>query len=223
MPIRIWNVRLAVEPAAMVTVCPRVAVSTAGRPPNHAQMSPANGGDAPPPVLQLPASQSGVPKLVEVSGFQNVLGMPPVSKPPSTMTWLQAGRSAERGASVACVVSGAADAATRSDADLRAPVRGRVLPTGRLLSNLRLLRTLRLDRLQHPPGGEHDDAGHCQPLYETLAHDDRLLHVLHPLIRVALKCKLRAGPPDAHHSSDSHTLPARWIPCARDSLLLVIA
>ena len=56
VPIRIWKVRAAVEPAAMVTVCPRVAVSTAGRPPNHAQMSPANGGDAPPPVLQLAAS-----------------------------------------------------------------------------------------------------------------------------------------------------------------------
>src|SRR6266850_3691249 len=56
-------------------------------PPNQAQKAPVRGGDAPPPVPHEGTSQSGVPKLVDVSGFQKVFGIPPVSKPPSTINW----------------------------------------------------------------------------------------------------------------------------------------
>src|SRR5688500_12540103 len=86
VPIRIQKRSSAVLPAAIVTVCPRVAVSGAGMPPNQAQIRPVRGGEAPPPVPHEALSHSGVPKLVEVSGSQNVLGIPPFSKPPSTMT-----------------------------------------------------------------------------------------------------------------------------------------
>jgi cobalt-zinc-cadmium efflux system protein len=89
VPMRISKVSEAV-PTGIVIVCPRVASSGAGMPPNQAQKAPANGGEAPPPVPQDGTSQIGVPKFVEVSGFQNVLGMPPVSKPPSTISSLQA-------------------------------------------------------------------------------------------------------------------------------------
>ncbi len=44
--------RVADEATGMVTVCPRVAVSGAGMPPNHDQNAPVRGGEAPPPVPQ---------------------------------------------------------------------------------------------------------------------------------------------------------------------------
>jgi hypothetical protein len=62
-------------------------------PPNQSQKAPFNGGEAPPPVPHEGTSHNGVPKLVEVSGFQNVLGMPPVSNPPSTITLLEQGEA----------------------------------------------------------------------------------------------------------------------------------
>jgi len=49
-PILIQNVSVAGPPDGIVTVCPSVDVSGAGMPPNHAQISPVRGGDAPPPV-----------------------------------------------------------------------------------------------------------------------------------------------------------------------------
>src|ERR687883_917814 len=90
VPLRIQKFRVAVEFEGMVTVCPRVASSGAGMPPNHAQIRPVRGGDAPPPVPHEALSQSGVPKLVDVSGSQVELGIPPFSKPPSTITLEQA-------------------------------------------------------------------------------------------------------------------------------------
>jgi len=83
--MRIQKLRVAV-PAGITTLCPKVAVSGAGMPPNQAQMRPVRGGEAPPPVPQEALSHNGVPKLVEVCGlFQIVLGIPPVSNPPSRM------------------------------------------------------------------------------------------------------------------------------------------
>src|ERR1043166_10269687 len=72
VPIRIQKLRVAEPPDGNAIVCPSVAVSTAGIPPNQSQKAPVRGGEAPPPVPQEGTSQSGVPKLVEVSGFQNV-------------------------------------------------------------------------------------------------------------------------------------------------------
>jgi hypothetical protein len=60
-------------------------------PPNQSQKAPVRGGEAPPPVPHDGTSHNGVPKLVEVSGFQKVFGMPPVSKPPSTITSVEHG------------------------------------------------------------------------------------------------------------------------------------
>src|ERR1043166_1713170 len=85
VPTRIQKWSVAEPPVGIVTVWPRVAVSGAAIPPNQSQKAPVRGGEAPPPVPHEGTSQSGVPKLVEVSGFQNVFGMPPVSKPPSTI------------------------------------------------------------------------------------------------------------------------------------------
>jgi hypothetical protein len=78
----------AEPPAGIITVCPRVAVSAAGMPPNQSQKAPVRGGEAPPPVPHDGTSHNGVPKFVEVSGFQNVFGMPPVSNPPSTIKFV---------------------------------------------------------------------------------------------------------------------------------------
>src|SRR6266480_1536625 len=86
VPIRIWKVSDAEPPAPIVTVCPKVAVSTAGIPPNQAQLFPANGGAEPPPVPQLATSHSGVPKFVEVCVVQPGHGLP-ASKVPSTITF----------------------------------------------------------------------------------------------------------------------------------------
>src|SRR5436190_10702571 len=84
-PIRIQKWSEAV-PDGMTTSCPRLAVSAAEMPPNHAQISPVRGGASPLPEPQLPKSHNGVPKLVEVCGsFQIMLGMPPFSNPPSAM------------------------------------------------------------------------------------------------------------------------------------------
>src|SRR5947207_5610937 len=85
VPIRIWKVSDAEPPAAIVTLCPKVAVSGAGMPPNQAQLFPAKGGAAPPPVPQLAISHSGVPKFVEVCTVQAGHGMP-ASKVPSIIT-----------------------------------------------------------------------------------------------------------------------------------------
>ena len=60
-------------------------------PPNQSQISPVRGGEAPPPLPQEAKSHNGVPKLVEVSGSQVELGMPPFSKLPSTITSLLQG------------------------------------------------------------------------------------------------------------------------------------
>jgi hypothetical protein len=85
VPIRIQKCSDAV-PAGMVTFCPSVAVSGAGTPPNQDQIAPVRGGAAPPPLPHDALSHNGVPKFVEDCGlFQIVLGMPPVSNPPSTM------------------------------------------------------------------------------------------------------------------------------------------
>ena len=91
VPTRIQKWSVAEPPLGIVTVWPRVAVSGAAIPPNQSQKAPVRGGEAPPPVPHEGTSQSGVPKLVEVSGFQNVFGMPPVSKPPSTIKSLLQG------------------------------------------------------------------------------------------------------------------------------------
>src|ERR1700716_2299211 len=58
-------------------------------PPNQAQIRPVRGGEAPPPLPHEAKSHNGVPKLVEVSGSQVELGMPPFSIPPSTITSLE--------------------------------------------------------------------------------------------------------------------------------------
>jgi hypothetical protein len=79
VPMRIQKVSVADPPAGMFTVWPIVAVSAAGIPPNQAQIRPVRGGEAPPPVPQEALSHNGVPKLVEVSGSQVLLGMPPFS------------------------------------------------------------------------------------------------------------------------------------------------
>ena len=63
-----------------------VAVSAAGMPPNQAQIRPVRGGEAPPPVPQEALSHNGVPKFVEVSGSQMVLGMPPAEGQPPERT-----------------------------------------------------------------------------------------------------------------------------------------
>src|ERR1044072_2015873 len=91
VPARIKKWSVADPPLGMVTVWPRVAAPGAAIPPNQSQKAPVRGGEAPPPVPHEGTSQSGVPKLVEVSGFQNVFGMPPVSKPPSTIKSLLQG------------------------------------------------------------------------------------------------------------------------------------
>src|ERR1700754_4822269 len=83
VPILNQKVNEAV-PAGIVLVCPSVADSAAGIPPNHAHIFPVRGGAAPPPVPQLGTSHKGVPKLVDVCD-QKILGIPPVSKPPSTI------------------------------------------------------------------------------------------------------------------------------------------
>src|ERR1044072_8600220 len=101
VPTRIQKWSVAEPPLGMVTVWPRVAVSGAAIPPNQSQKAPVRGGEAPPPVPHEGTSQSGVPKLVEVSGFQNVFGMPPVSKPPSTIKSLLQGVAVALGEAVA--------------------------------------------------------------------------------------------------------------------------
>ena len=91
VPTRIQKWSVAEPPAGIVTVWPRVAVSGAGMPPNQSQKPPVRGGEAPPPVPHEGTSQSGVPKLVEVSVGQNVFGIPPFSNPPSAITSLLQG------------------------------------------------------------------------------------------------------------------------------------
>src|ERR1700704_6486517 len=91
VPTRIQKVSVAGPPAGIVTVCPRVAVSGAGMPPNQSQKAPVRGGEAPPPVPHEGTSHNGVPKFVEVSVGQKVLGMPPFSNPPSAITSLLQG------------------------------------------------------------------------------------------------------------------------------------
>ena len=79
--------RSSAVPDGITTLCPNVAVSADVAPPNHAHVRPLRGCAVPPPVPQAATVQRGVPKLVEVCGlFQVVLGIPPLSKPPSTMT-----------------------------------------------------------------------------------------------------------------------------------------
>src|ERR1043166_6997055 len=104
VPTRIQKWSVAEPPLGIVTVWPRVAVSGAAIPPNQSQKAPVRGGEAPPPVPHEGTSQSGVPKLVEVSGFQNVFGMPPVSKPPSTIKSLLQGVAVALGVAVAVAV-----------------------------------------------------------------------------------------------------------------------
>jgi hypothetical protein len=87
VPIRIQKCSAALVEVGITTSWPRVAISGAGIPPNQAQIRPLRGGEAPPPVPHEALSHSGVPKLVEVCGlFQVVLGIPPFSYPPSTIT-----------------------------------------------------------------------------------------------------------------------------------------
>ena len=91
VPIRIQK-RSEAVPAGIVTLCPNVAVSADVAPPNHAQMAPVRGGEAPAPLPHPARSHSGVPKFVEVCGlFHIVLGMPPVSNPPSRIMFVVPG------------------------------------------------------------------------------------------------------------------------------------
>ena len=80
VPILIWKLSVA-APTGIVTLCPNVAVSAAGTPPNHAQLVPANGGAAPPPVPHPATLQSGVVKLVEVCTVHNGHGVPASNVP----------------------------------------------------------------------------------------------------------------------------------------------
>ena len=84
VPILIWKLSVAEPPAGIVTFCPSVAVSAAAMPPNHAQLFPANGGAAPPPVPHPATSQFGVPKFVEVCTVHNVHGVPASNVPSAT-------------------------------------------------------------------------------------------------------------------------------------------
>src|ERR1043166_2952430 len=97
VPIRIQKWSVAGPPAGIVTLWPSVAVSGAAMPPNQAQISPVRGGEAPPPLPHEAKSHNGVPKLVDVSGSQVELGMPPFSNPPSTITSVPPAHGVELG------------------------------------------------------------------------------------------------------------------------------
>src|SRR5262245_23742998 len=81
--MRIWKRRNRKSPFGIVAVWPMDDVSAAEIPPKKAQLLPANGGAAPPPVPQASRSHSGVLKLVEVCVVQAGHGSP-ASKVPST-------------------------------------------------------------------------------------------------------------------------------------------
>ena len=85
VPTLIWKLRVAV-PAGIVTVCPSVAVSTAPMPPNHAQLFPANGAAAPPPVPHNAILHNGVPKLLEVCTVHNAHGVPASNVPSAILS-----------------------------------------------------------------------------------------------------------------------------------------
>lgn len=80
VPILNWKLSVAVTPDGIVTFCPSVAVSGAA-PPNHAQLFPANGPAAPPPVPHTPILHSGVPKFVEVCTVHKGQGVPASNVP----------------------------------------------------------------------------------------------------------------------------------------------